>query len=132
MVWGIAIWQIAMTLIASAADWPAQFGTDGSSPEGAAEWFQNGTALSAPLPFIVAMVVAGVLATRTGRVGVVGDVLAFVVALFTMVASLGEAFGASPVTSPRGVLIVSGVLGVALAVLIIWATVHDLRARRTV
>ena len=120
-----------MTLIASAAGWPAQFGTDGSSPEGIVEWFQKGTALSAPLPFIVAMVVAGVLATRTSRVGVVGDVLACVIALFTIVASLGETFAARPVTSPRGVLITSGVVGVALAGLIIWAALHDLQVRRT-
>jgi hypothetical protein len=130
VLWGIALWQILMTFVASAADWPAQFGTDGSSPDGIAEWFQKGTALSAPLPFIVATAVIGGLATLKGRVGFAGDVLAMVIAAFTIIASLGETFAATPVTTPRGVLIVSGVIGVALAALIIWVGIRDLRVRR--
>ena len=86
--------------------------------------------MSAPLPFVVGMVVVGALATRRGRVGVAGDVLAFVIALFVLVASLGETFAASPVTAPRWVLVVSGVLGLALAGLISWAAVHDLKLRQ--
>lgn len=129
-LWGIALLQVAMTLVAQAANWPAQFGADGSSPDGVSEWFQKGTALSAPLPFVVGMVVVGALATRRGRVGVAGDVLAFVIALFVLVASLGETFAASPVTAPRWVLVVSGVLGLALAGLISWAAVHDLKLRQ--
>ncbi len=131
LMWGIAIWQVAMTLVASVADWPAQFDTDGSSPQGIAQWFQKGTALSAPILFIFAIVVVGVLATRKNFVGVAGVALALVIALLTTVAGLGETFAANPVTSPRGVLIVSGVMGVFFAAMIIWAAMHDLRVRRT-
>jgi hypothetical protein len=131
VLWGIALWQILMTFVAYAADWPAQFGSDGSSPDGVAEWFQKGTALSAPMPFIIATAAIGGLATMKGRMGFVGDLLGMVIAAFTIVASLGETFAASPVTAPRGVLIVSGVLGVALAAIIMWAGLRDLRLRRS-
>jgi uncharacterized membrane protein len=91
----------------------------------------KGSALSAPLVFLLAIVVIGAIASRDGRVGVVGDVLALVIGAFTLVASLGETFAADPVTTPRGVLVVSGLLGVAFAGAILWSVLRDLRDRRS-
>ena len=131
VLWGIAGLQVALALIASAADWPAQLSTDRTSPEGIIEWLVKGTAVSAPLAFLVGMVVVGAMALKRGALGFVGDILAIVMAVFTAVASLGESFATEPVTTPRIVLAGSGVLGIFLTLLIVVAVIHDLRLRRT-
>ena len=131
VLWGIALLQVVLALIASVADWPAQLSTDRTSPEGIIEWLVKGTAVSAPLTFLVGMVVVGAMALRRGALGFVGDILAIVMAVFTAVASLGESFATEPVTTPRIVLAGSGVLGIFLTLLIVVAVIHDLRLRRT-
>ena len=130
VLWGIAGLQVALALIASVADWPAQLSTDRTSPGGIIEWLVKGTAVSAPLVFLAGMVVVGAMALRRGALGFVGDILAIVMAVFTVVASLGESFAADPVTTPRVVLVASGILGIFLALLIVLAVIHDLRLRR--
>lgn len=130
VLWGIAGLQVALALIASVADWPAQLSTDRTSPGGIIEWLVKGTAVSAPLLFLAGMVVVGAMALRRGALGFVGDILAIVMAVFTVVASLGESFAADPVTTPRVVLVASGILGIFLALLIVLAVIHDLRLRR--
>lgn len=130
VLWGIAGLQVGLALIASVADWPAQLSTDRTSPGGVIEWLVKGSAVSAPLVFLAAMVVVGAMALRRGALGVVGDVLAIVIAGFSAVASLGESLVAGSVTTPRIVLVASGVLGIFLALLIVVAVIHDLRLRR--
>jgi len=130
VLWGIAGLQVALALIASVVDWPAQLSTDRTSPGGIIEWLVKGTAVSAPLLFLAGMVVVGAMALRRGALGFVGDILAIVMAVFTVVASLGESFAADPVTTPRVVLVASGILGIFLALLIVLAVIHDLRLRR--
>ena len=130
VLWGIAGLQVALALIASVADWPAQLSTDRTSPGGIIEWLLKGTAVSAPLVFLAGMIVVGAMALRRGALGFVGDILAIVMAVFTLVASLGESFAADPITTPRFVLVGSGVLGIFLALLIVLAVIHDLRLRR--
>lgn len=130
VLWGVASLQVVMALIASVADWPAQLSTDRTSPGGVGEWLVKGSAVSAPLVFIAAMVAIGAIAARRGALGMVGDGLAIPLAAIMAVASLGESFAAGPVTAPRAVLIGSGVLGVLLALLIVGAVIHDVRLRR--
>lgn len=112
VLWGVASLQVMMALIASVADWPAQLSTDRTSPADTLEWLVKGSAVSAPLVFVVAMLVTGAMATRRGVLGMVGDGLAIAIAVILAVASLGETFAEGPVTAPRAVLIGSGVLGV--------------------
>jgi tellurite resistance protein TehA-like permease len=38
VLWGIAAWQLVMAVVAALAKWPAQFGTDGSSPASCNGW----------------------------------------------------------------------------------------------
>ncbi len=130
VLWGIAVAGLVLSLIASVADWPAQLGTDGSSPDGTLQWLVSGTAISSPVGFLVATAIVGALATRDGVIGSIADVLALVVAVFTLIGSLGEAFAPDPVTAPRAVLVASGVLGLTFALLIAWSVFHDLRLRR--
>lgn len=130
VLWGVASLQILMALAASVADWPAQLSTDRTSPGGVVEWLVTGSAVSAPLVFIAGMAVIGAMAARGGALGMVGDGLAIPVATILVVASLGESFADNPVTAPRAVLIASGVLGTALALLIVGAVIHDVRLRR--
>jgi hypothetical protein len=105
--------------------------SDKSTPDGGLlAWFVAGTALSAPIGLILVMVVTGLLAIPRGRVGYLGDTLACVVAAFTLVGSLGESLSPDPVTTPRGVLVLSGVLGVCFALAIVVTVVHDVRLRR--
>jgi len=130
-MFGLATWALVATAVAQIAGWPAQFMADKSTPDGGyLAWLVAGTALSAPLPFVVVMVVAGLLALPRGAIGYVGDVLAVVVAGITLVGSLGETFSPDPVTTPRGVLVASGVLGVLLVGGILATVVHDVRLRR--
>jgi hypothetical protein len=87
--------------------------------------------MSAPVGLLVALVVIGFLATRDGILGQVADWLAFVVAAFLVVGSLGETFAPDPVTTPRGILVVSGIVGLAFASLVVWSAVNDLRKRKS-
>ncbi len=131
VMFGLAAWAVVATVLAAVAGWPAQFMSDKSTPDGGLlAWFVAGTALSAPIGLVVLMVVAGLLAIPRGRIGYLGDTLSVVIAGFTLVGSLGEALSPEPVTTPRGVLVVSGVLGVAFALAIVAAVVHDVRLRR--
>ena len=130
VLWGIAGFQIVLALIASVAGWPAQLSTDRTSPVGLIEWLVEGSAVSAPLVFLAGMVVVGVMALRPGALGLVGDALAIAIAGVTVIASLGESFASDPVTTPRVVLVASGILGSLLALLIVVAVIHDLRLRR--
>ena len=131
VLWGIAIAGLVLSLVASVADWPAQLGTDGSSPEGTLQWMVSGTAVSSPLGFLVVTAIVGVLATRDSVIGTIADALALVIAVFTIIGSLGEAFAPDPVTAPRVVLVASGVLGLVFAALIAWSVFRDLRLRRS-
>jgi uncharacterized membrane protein YccC len=79
---------------------------------------------------VLLMVIAGLLAMPRGAVGYVGVGLAVVVAVVTLVGSLGETFSPDPVTAPRSALVVSGVIGVAIAAAILVTVVHDVRVRR--
>ena len=131
VMFGLAAWAVVATVLAAVAGWPAQFMSDKSTPDGGLlAWFVAGTALSAPIGLVLVMVVAGLLAIPRGRIGYVGDVLAVIVGAFTLVGSLGETFSPDPVTAPRGVLIVSGVIGVFFALAVVATVVHDVRLRR--
>lgn len=131
VMFGLAAWAVVATVLAAVAGWPAQFMSDKSTPDGGLlAWFVAGTALSAPIGLVLLMVVAGLLAIPRGRIGYLGDALCVVVAGFTLVGSLGESLSPEPVTTPRGVLVVSGVLGVCFAVAIVVTVVHDVRLRR--
>ena len=66
------------------------------------------------------MVVVGFLATRDGVLGKAADVLTFVVAAILLVGSLGETFAPNPVTTPRAVLVVSGLVGLSSSSLLAW------------
>jgi peptidoglycan/LPS O-acetylase OafA/YrhL len=130
-MFGLAVWAVVATAVSQLAGWPAQFMSDKSTPDGGyLAWLVAGTALSAPVGFVLLMVVAGLLARPRGPVGYVGDGLAVVVAVVTLVGSLGETFSPDPVTAPRGVLVASGVLGAVIVVGILATVVHDVRLRR--
>jgi hypothetical protein len=130
VLWVVALTGVVLTLVASVGNWPAQFGTDGSSPETVLDWFLSGSALSAPIGSLVVVALVGLLATRDGVAGMIGDGLAVVVTGFLLIGSLAETFAPDPVTAPRAVLIVSGVIGVTFAGFIIWAVIRDVRVRR--
>ncbi|HYN75694.1 MAG TPA: hypothetical protein VEV13_05800, partial [Candidatus Limnocylindria bacterium] len=115
--------------------WPAQFGTDGSSPAGAG-WLTDGSALSAPVGFWVLLgVTLGLsLVGRSGRraATVASAVLALLAAIVVAIAGVGEAVAGDPVTAPRAALVGSGVVAAVFAVALIWAAIHDLRQRNGV
>ncbi len=130
VLWAVAALETVLALVASVADWPAQFAADGGSPDGAVQWLVEGSAVSAPLALLLLMIVTGALATRRGWIGVLGDLMALPLAAVNLVGALGESLAPDPVTAPRGVLVASGALGVVVAVIVVWAVAHDLRVRR--
>lgn len=130
VLWGIAGFEVSLAFKATMTDLPAQPSTDLTSPEGIIEGLVKSTALSAPLVFLAGVIVVGAMAFLRGSLGKAGDVLAIVIAGFLAVASLGGSFAAGLVTAPRLVLILSGKLGIFLALLIVFAVIYDFRMRR--
>jgi hypothetical protein len=118
---GILVFQLLATVLAIAANWPAQFG--GVGTDAGAEALTRGTALSAPLVPLLALAFAIACLWRgAARMG--AGVLA-VVALAMLAGSLGEAFAPATTDVPKAVLVASGVIGTVLsaAVLLLAAAV---------
>jgi hypothetical protein len=130
VLWAIAALQVLLAIVASIADWPAQFAADGSSPDGTLQWIVRGSAVSAPLTLIVGLVVVGLLATRQGALGTAGDVLAVLLGVAMLIGGVGEAVVKNHVDTPRVVPVGSAALSVALAAVVVWAVTLDLRTRQ--
>lgn len=127
------VWVVG-TIISIVAGWPAQFGGQGNPDNVAGEFLSRGTVFSPPLALMVALVAFALLATRRGWSGALGGVGLCLLAVATLIGSLGEAFAPSTPDVPRGALVASGVLGVVLCPALLLTGIADLvdrvRARR--
>ena len=117
------------TALAVWANWPAQFG--GVGTDAGAEWVARGTALSAPLPPLVVLAAAAVLASLRGWAARVGAALVVLLGLLFMVGALGEAFAPATEDVSKAVLVASGVLGVVVAGAVLVAVATGGRRRVT-
>lgn len=117
------------TVVAVLAGWPGQLGGPGDAQAVAAESLSRGTALSPPVPLIVAFALASWAATRRGVAGVVGGAGLGLLSVVFVVGGLGEALAPSTPDVPRAVLVTSGSVSVVLAVVVLSAVVGRLRSR---
>ncbi len=116
------------------AGWPAQFGGPGDPDDVAGEFLSRGTVFSPPLALVVALVVFALLASRRGWLGTFGVVGMCLMAVATLIGSLGEALAPSTPDVPRAALVASGVVGVVLCPALLLSGIAELtdraRARR--
>jgi hypothetical protein len=117
------------TLVAVLAGWPGQLGGPGDPHAVAAESLSRGTALSPPLPLIVVFALVSWAGARRGVAGVVGCPGLALLSVVFVVGGLGEAFAPSTTEVPRAVLVTSGSVSVALAVVVLSAVWGRLRSR---
>jgi hypothetical protein len=122
---------VVSAVVSVAARWPAQFGGPGNPNNVAREFRSRGTALAPPLWEMVALVVFVFLARSNRRWGTLGVVGLCLLAVLTLVGSLGEAFAPDTPYVLREVLIASGVLGVVLGPLLLFFGIAELRDRAT-
>jgi hypothetical protein len=122
------VWVVC-TLVSILAGWPAQFGGPGNPNNVAGEFLNRGTALAPPLFVMVAFVVFVVLVPNQRWWGVLGVVGLCLLAVLTVVGSLGEALAPSTPDVPRAVLVASGILGVVLGPLLLFFGIAELRDR---
>jgi hypothetical protein len=122
--------EAVLTVVGVAAEWPTQFGDPGDPDDVARAWIGRGTAVSAPLGPISVLLAAAILSRRRDRWELVGVGLIAVVALLMCIGALGEAFAEATPDVPRGVLVGSGILGVAIAAGLLGLCVRQLAERR--
>ena len=127
------VWVVG-TILSIVAGWPAQFGGPGNPNNVAGEFLSRGTALSAPLSVMVALVLLTLLASSRRWWGTIGVVGLCLLAVVTFIGSMGEAFAPATPDVPRAVLVVSGILGIILCPLLLLTAIMELvdraRARR--
>ena len=127
------VWVVG-TILSVVAEWPAQFGGPGNPNNVAGEFLSRGTALSAPLSVMVALVVFTLLASSRRWWGTIGVVGLCLLAVVTFIGSMGEAFAPATPDVPRAVLVASGILGIILCPLLLLTAIMELvdraRARR--
>jgi hypothetical protein len=124
----LAVWIVG-TVIAVVARWPAQFGGPGNPDNVAGEFFGRGTALSPPLAPMVTLVVFVLLAPSRRWWGTLGVAGLCLLAVLTLIGSLGEAFAPATPDVPRTVLVTSGVVGGILSVALLLSGIAELRDR---
>jgi hypothetical protein len=107
------VWVVG-TVVSIVAGWPAQFGGPGNPNNVAGEFLSRGTVLSPPLFLMVALIVFILLVPNRRWWGMLGVVGLCLLAVVTLIGSLGEAFAPTTPDVPRAVLVASGVLGVVL------------------
>ena len=122
---GILAFQVLATVVAVAANWPAQFG--GVGTDAGAEALTRGTAMSAPLAPLLVLAGAVALVWR-GRVRAGAAVMALVAAVM-LLGGLGEALAPATPDVPKAVLVTSGAIGVAMAAAVIAAAVAAWRGQ---
>lgn len=129
-LWFVAGSSIVLAIVASLADWPAQFMANGQSPEGTIQWIVRGSAISAPVTLIALFALAGFAATRVGTIGKVADYLAILLALAMLIGGVSEAVVENKIDLPLVVTWGSAALSAGLAALVIASVIHDLALRQ--
>ena len=125
----LGVWALGAVL-AVAARWPAQFGGSGDPDAVAAEFVARGTATAPPLPLLVVVAGLALLARSRRWWGTAAVAGLCVVAVLTLVGSLGEALAPPTPDVPRAVLVASGAVGAAVSLALLAAGVLELRDRR--
>ena len=125
----VLVYQAVATTVAALANYPAQF--DGVGEDAAGELFSRGTALSAPVPILLALAAAVFFARRGGRLGVSAVVLIAAIGVVFTIGSLGEAFAEPTPDVSKAVLVAGGAVGAAISVGLVAVAVADLWRRRS-
>jgi len=107
------VWAVG-AIVSVVAGWPGQFGGPGNPDNVAGEFLSRGTVFSPPLYLMVALVVFILIAPSRRWWGTLGAVGLCLLAVVTLVGSLGEAFAPSTPDVPRAALVASGLVGIVL------------------
>ena len=110
--------------------WPAQFGGPGSPDDVVLEALTRGTALSPPLPLLLAFGGALWLATRRHGGYAFGCVVLVLLSAVFLVGGLGEAMAPATPDVPRVALVTSGIVSVVLAGTVVVTAVQRFLAGR--
>jgi hypothetical protein len=129
--------SVALTLVAIQAQVPYRFGGSGARDDVGADAFAHGTGISAPLVFLIALVVLLALTWVPGRWKALPLFLAAVAGMIGLMAGLAEIpLGSGPFAYPIGILPVAlwtlsmaAVIGIVVfGVLAAISAFRDLRA----
>jgi hypothetical protein len=133
-LWGVGL-GAAVVLTAAAGlavvlRWPGQFGNPGSPDDVLTDAVTRGTALSPPVPLVLAFVGALWLATRRNSGYGIGCVVLVLLSAVFLVGGLGEAMAPATPDVPRAALVISGVVAVVLAGTVVVTAVQRFLAGR--
>ncbi len=103
----VLVLNLIATIVAVTVNWPAQFG--GVGTDAGAEFGSRGTAISAPAPVMLALLIVLVL-LRVGKAWTVLGIAAYgIVGLTLAIGGLGEALSEPTSDVPKAVLVMSGI-----------------------
>jgi len=130
----VLVLNAVAAMIAVRANWPAQFGQVGT--DAGAEFLSSGTAISAPVVPVAALLVVVFFVHRQGAFGWVAIVAALFAAASVIIGGLGELMAEPTVDTPKAVLTVGGLVwplvGIVLILLAVAAAVERLRRKRPI
>lgn len=128
----VLILNVVAAIVAVIANWPAQFGQVGT--DAGAEVLSSGTAISAPLIPVAALLVVALFAHRQGALGWVAIVAALFAAASVIIGGFGELMAEPTANTPKAVLTVGGLVwllvGITLIILAVSAAVERLRRKK--
>ncbi len=128
----VLVLNVVAAFVAVIANWPAQFGQVGT--DAGAEVLTSGTAISAPLIPVAALLVVVLFVRRQGALGWVAIVAALFAAASVIIGGLGELMAEPTADTPKIVLTFGGlvwpVVGIVLIFLAIGAALERLRRKR--
>jgi hypothetical protein len=129
----ILAFNLAAALVAIALDLPAQFTTEAQPRETVStDVLIVGSAISAPWPPLLALILGVVLAARERITRVIGLVILLLTGVVMTVGLIGEHISGIPFTGTRyAIFLTFNVVGFLLAAALMATTVRDLMLRRT-
>ncbi|MDP3968798.1 MAG: hypothetical protein Q8Q02_11005 [Nocardioides sp.] len=120
--------HIVAAVVAVVVNLPAQF-TTGGPPKDDVGWdvITTGTALSAPLPPVLGLLMGAWLASRSGRTRVVGLVLLLLTCVVMTIGWVGEHASGIPFEGTRyAIFLVLSVVGILVTIALVVAVVREL------
>jgi hypothetical protein len=118
---GVALFAyfVVGSLVAWIAEWPSQFGGNPDPDQSYISYLFGGSAISAPLPPAIALLIGVFLARREDRWRGVGLVLVGIVAVLFVIGVFGELFAEHPFV-PTAVIVGFGIVNLLAALTLLY------------
>lgn len=110
----VVVYHLAASVLVWNQGWPPQFGGDPDPDQSYLSYLWGGSAMSAPLPPLLALVIGLVLSRRADAWRLLGRAIIAIVAILFVIGVFGELFAEHPHV-PAAVIALGGLINLLLA-----------------